>query len=112
MFSIFHSFLGISVAPEPCEEEELEAEAGSPDIEPGTEMDQGKLPDGDMPSQDDRFLLLQYFILYSYVSIPDDIPSDAEAEARLHQSEHAEALPEEDKRSESVETTSSIGTCH
>ncbi|KAF3689071.1 [F-actin]-monooxygenase MICAL3 [Channa argus] len=39
---------------DPCEDEELEAEAHSPDMEPGTEMDQ------------------------------DDIPSDAEAEARLH----------------------------
>uniref|UniRef100_A0A3B4T3W6 F-actin monooxygenase n=1 Tax=Seriola dumerili TaxID=41447 RepID=A0A3B4T3W6_SERDU len=63
---------------EPGEDEDLEAEADSPDIEPGTEMDQ------------------------------DDIPSDAEAEARLHQSEHVEALPEEDKKSESVEMTSSI----
>ncbi|XP_023271248.1 protein-methionine sulfoxide oxidase mical3a-like isoform X2 [Seriola lalandi dorsalis] len=63
---------------EPGEDEDLEAEADSPDIEPGTEMDQ------------------------------DDIPSDAEAEARLHQSEHVEALPEEDKKSESVEMASSI----
>jgi len=28
--------------PEPCEDEELEAEADSPDMEPGTELDQGK----------------------------------------------------------------------
>ncbi|GAA6215921.1 protein-methionine sulfoxide oxidase mical3a isoform X28 [Lates japonicus] len=63
---------------EPCEDEELEAEADGPDMEPGTEMDQ------------------------------DDIPSDAEAEARLHQSEHAEALPEEGKKSESVGMASSI----
>lgn len=28
--------------PEPCEDEDLEAEADSPDVEPGTEMDQGK----------------------------------------------------------------------
>lgn len=28
--------------PEPCEDEELEAEAYSPDMEPGTEMDQGE----------------------------------------------------------------------
>ncbi|XP_039471351.1 protein-methionine sulfoxide oxidase mical3a isoform X9 [Oreochromis aureus] len=63
---------------EPCEDEVLEAEADSPDMEPGTEMDQ------------------------------DDIPSDAEAEARLHQSEHDEALPEEDKESESLATPSSI----
>lgn len=27
---------------EPCEDEVLEAEADSPDMEPGTEMDQGK----------------------------------------------------------------------
>lgn len=29
------------ITPEPCEEDEPEAEAGSPDIEPGTEQDQG-----------------------------------------------------------------------
>uniref|UniRef100_A0A3Q1K3Q1 F-actin monooxygenase n=1 Tax=Anabas testudineus TaxID=64144 RepID=A0A3Q1K3Q1_ANATE len=34
-------------------------------------------------------------------SSDDDIPSDAEAEARLHASEQTEALPEEDKKSES-----------
>ncbi|XP_019959167.2 protein-methionine sulfoxide oxidase mical3a isoform X41 [Paralichthys olivaceus] len=62
---------------EPCEEEELEAEADSPDVEPGTEMDQ------------------------------EDIPSDAEAEARLHQSENTEALPEEDRKS-GVGVSSSI----
>ncbi|XP_026167090.1 protein-methionine sulfoxide oxidase mical3a isoform X27 [Mastacembelus armatus] len=67
-----------SMSGEPCEDDNLEAEAGSPDMEPGTEMDQ------------------------------DDIPSDAEAEARLHQSEHAEALLEEDKKSESLEVSSSI----
>uniref|UniRef100_A0A7N6AME5 F-actin monooxygenase n=1 Tax=Anabas testudineus TaxID=64144 RepID=A0A7N6AME5_ANATE len=64
---------------EPCEDDDLEAEADSPDMEPGTEMDQ------------------------------DDIPSDAEAEARLHASEQTEALPEEDKKSESVGMASSIG---
>ncbi|XP_070828909.1 protein-methionine sulfoxide oxidase mical3a isoform X2 [Chaetodon trifascialis] len=63
---------------EPCEDEDLEAEADSPDMEPGTEMDQ------------------------------DDIPSDAEAEARLHQSERAEVVPEDDKKSESLKTSSSI----
>ncbi|XP_041650668.1 protein-methionine sulfoxide oxidase mical3a isoform X10 [Cheilinus undulatus] len=63
---------------EPCEDEDLEAEADSPDMEPGTEMDQ------------------------------DDIPSDAEAEARLHQSERPEVLPEEDKKSDSLRMTSSI----
>ncbi|XP_029992779.1 protein-methionine sulfoxide oxidase mical3a isoform X5 [Sphaeramia orbicularis] len=67
-----------SMSGELCEDDELEAEADSPDVEPGTEMDQ------------------------------DDIPSDAEAEARLHQSEHTEAFPEEDKKSESVEMASSI----
>ncbi|XP_054475153.1 protein-methionine sulfoxide oxidase mical3a isoform X4 [Anoplopoma fimbria] len=61
-----------------CEDEDLEAEADSPDIEPGTEMDQ------------------------------DDIPSDAEAEARLHPSEHAEVLPEEERKSESLKMASSI----
>ncbi|XP_034079296.1 protein-methionine sulfoxide oxidase mical3a isoform X6 [Gymnodraco acuticeps] len=63
---------------EPCEDDDLEAEADSPDMEPGTEMDQ------------------------------DDIPSDAEAEARLHQSECVDVLPEEDKRSESQRMPSSI----
>ncbi|KAF3854533.1 hypothetical protein F7725_022588 [Dissostichus mawsoni] len=62
----------------PCEDDDLEAEADSPDMEPGTEMDQ------------------------------DDIPSDAEAEARLHQSERVDVLPEEDKRSESQRMPSSI----
>ncbi|XP_041795730.1 protein-methionine sulfoxide oxidase mical3a isoform X9 [Chelmon rostratus] len=66
-----------SMSGEPCDED-LEAEADSPDMEPGTEMDQ------------------------------DDIPSDAEAEARLHQSEHAEVVPEEDKKSESLKMSSSI----
>ncbi|XP_069385317.1 protein-methionine sulfoxide oxidase mical3a isoform X35 [Paralichthys olivaceus] len=66
-----------SMSGEPCEEEELEAEADSPDVEPGTEMDQ------------------------------EDIPSDAEAEARLHQSENTEALPEEDRKS-GVGVSSSI----
>ncbi|XP_062276120.1 protein-methionine sulfoxide oxidase mical3a [Scomber scombrus] len=63
---------------EPCEDDDLEAEADSPDVEPGTEMDQ------------------------------DDIPSDAEAEARLHRSGLAEALPEEGKKSESLGMASSI----
>ncbi|XP_078024215.1 protein-methionine sulfoxide oxidase mical3a isoform X29 [Epinephelus lanceolatus] len=61
-----------------CEDEDLEAEADSPDVEPGTEMDQ------------------------------DDIPSDAEAEARLHQLQRAEVLPEEEKESESLRMTPSI----
>uniref|UniRef100_A0A8D3AGZ6 F-actin monooxygenase n=1 Tax=Scophthalmus maximus TaxID=52904 RepID=A0A8D3AGZ6_SCOMX len=67
-----------SMSGEPCEDEDLEAEANSPDMEPGTEMDQ------------------------------DDIPSDAEAESRLHQSEDAGALPEEDKKSESVGVSSGV----
>ncbi|XP_074487879.1 protein-methionine sulfoxide oxidase mical3a isoform X6 [Sebastes fasciatus] len=63
---------------EACEDDDLEAEADSPDMEPGTEMDQ------------------------------DDIPSDAEAEARLHQSECPDVFPEEDKKSESLRMASSI----
>ncbi|XP_068458882.1 protein-methionine sulfoxide oxidase mical3a isoform X2 [Clinocottus analis] len=63
---------------EPCEGGDLEAEADGPDIEPGTEMDQ------------------------------DEIPSDAEAEARLHQSEPAEVCPEEHREPESLKTASSI----
>ncbi|MED6254775.1 hypothetical protein ATANTOWER_000074, partial [Ataeniobius toweri] len=61
-----------------CEDEELEAEADSPDMEPGTELDQ------------------------------DDIPSDAEAEARLHQAEEKEAASEENKEAESLGRDSSI----
>ncbi|XP_024235626.1 protein-methionine sulfoxide oxidase mical3a isoform X22 [Oncorhynchus tshawytscha] len=60
-----------SVSGETCEDEHPEVEVGSHDFEPGTEMDQ------------------------------EDIPSDAEAEALLHQSEISEAFPEEDKKSES-----------
>ncbi|XP_071199940.1 protein-methionine sulfoxide oxidase mical3a-like isoform X8 [Salvelinus alpinus] len=60
-----------SVSGEPCEDDDPEAEVGSRDFEPGNEMDQ------------------------------EDIPSDAEAEARLHQSELSDALPEEDKKSQS-----------
>uniref|UniRef100_A0A3B3U6Z0 F-actin monooxygenase n=1 Tax=Poecilia latipinna TaxID=48699 RepID=A0A3B3U6Z0_9TELE len=63
---------------EPCEDEELEAEADSPDMEPGTELDQ------------------------------DDIPSDAEAEARLQQSEQNEAPPEENQDTESLGRDSSF----
>ncbi|XP_034734166.1 protein-methionine sulfoxide oxidase mical3a [Etheostoma cragini] len=67
-----------SMSGEPCEDGDLEAEADSPDMEPGTEMDQ------------------------------DDIPSDAEAEAHLHQSGRGEELPEEDKKSERLRMSSSI----
>ncbi|KAM9808213.1 protein-methionine sulfoxide oxidase mical3a [Neosynchiropus ocellatus] len=63
---------------EPCEDEELEAEAEGPDVEPGTEMDQ------------------------------DDIPSDAEAEARLQRSALVEVLPDEEKESESLDLASSV----
>ncbi|XP_077372739.1 protein-methionine sulfoxide oxidase mical3a isoform X12 [Festucalex cinctus] len=68
-----------SMSGEPCEDDDLDAEADSPDIEPGTEMDQ------------------------------DDIPSDAEAEARLHPSLHSGAIPEDDETSESVGVTSDTG---
>ncbi|XP_029614762.1 protein-methionine sulfoxide oxidase mical3a isoform X19 [Salmo trutta] len=63
---------------ETCEDDDPEAEVGSHDFEPGTEMDQ------------------------------EDIPSDAEAEARLYQSEINEAFPEEAKKSESQGLASSI----
>ncbi|XP_061532830.1 protein-methionine sulfoxide oxidase mical3a isoform X18 [Phycodurus eques] len=69
-----------SMSGEPCEDDDLEAEADSPDMEPGTEMDQ------------------------------DDIPSDAEAEARLHPSVHNGAIPLENKTSQSVGLTLNIGT--
>ncbi|XP_029614759.1 protein-methionine sulfoxide oxidase mical3a isoform X16 [Salmo trutta] len=67
-----------SVSGETCEDDDPEAEVGSHDFEPGTEMDQ------------------------------EDIPSDAEAEARLYQSEINEAFPEEAKKSESQGLASSI----
>ncbi|XP_037834024.1 protein-methionine sulfoxide oxidase mical3a isoform X16 [Kryptolebias marmoratus] len=67
-----------SLSGELCEDEDLEAEAGSPDMEPGTELDQ------------------------------DDIPSDAEAEARLHQSELSEAPVEDSREEESMGMTSSV----
>ncbi|KAM9571991.1 protein-methionine sulfoxide oxidase mical3a-like isoform 23-T23 [Salvelinus alpinus] len=67
-----------SVSGENCEDDDPEAEDGSHDFELGTEMDQ------------------------------EDIPSDAEAEACLHQSEISEAFPEEDKKSESQGLASSI----
>lgn len=38
----FFFFRNFFVMPEPCEDEDLEAEADSPDVEPGTEMDQGE----------------------------------------------------------------------
>ncbi|XP_061773855.1 protein-methionine sulfoxide oxidase mical3a isoform X1 [Nerophis ophidion] len=67
-----------SMSGEPCEDDDLEAEADSPDIEPGTEMDQ------------------------------DDIPSDAEAEARLNPSVHTEAVPQEDNIFDSLAMPSNI----
>ena len=36
------SLLLISVTPEPCEDLEPEQEAYAPDLEPGTQMDQGR----------------------------------------------------------------------
>lgn len=45
-----------------------------------------------------------------YFSIPEDIPSDAEAEARVHQSECADGLPGDDGTSESLRM-SSVGMC-
>ncbi|KAG5830348.1 hypothetical protein ANANG_G00309560 [Anguilla anguilla] len=67
-----------SVSGEPCEDDDPEAEAGSPDVEPGTELDE------------------------------EDIPSDAEAEARLLSSERGEPLPEDGGVSESLERVSSL----
>ncbi|XP_072551014.1 protein-methionine sulfoxide oxidase mical3a isoform X11 [Salminus brasiliensis] len=63
---------------EPCEEEEddPDAEAGSPDIEPGTELDE------------------------------EDIPSDAEAEARSQRIDDAEPLPVDAGKPESIELVS------
>ncbi|XP_059916782.1 protein-methionine sulfoxide oxidase mical3a isoform X2 [Gadus macrocephalus] len=63
---------------EPCEDLEPEQEAYAPDLEPGTQMDQ------------------------------DDIPSDAEAEARLHPSEHVQSLPAEDRKSRFLGNVSSV----
>ncbi|XP_047678338.1 protein-methionine sulfoxide oxidase mical3a isoform X11 [Tachysurus fulvidraco] len=60
------------------DEEKLEAEAGSPDIEPGTELDE------------------------------DDIPSDAEAEARSQHVEDPELLPVDPEKPEILEQVSRI----
>ncbi|XP_072551010.1 protein-methionine sulfoxide oxidase mical3a isoform X7 [Salminus brasiliensis] len=67
-----------SMSGEPCEEEEddPDAEAGSPDIEPGTELDE------------------------------EDIPSDAEAEARSQRIDDAEPLPVDAGKPESIELVS------
>ncbi|CAL8323519.1 unnamed protein product, partial [Gadus morhua 'NCC'] len=67
-----------SISGEPCEDLEPEQEAYAPDLEPGTQMDQ------------------------------DDIPSDAEAEARLHPSEHVQLLPAEDRKSRFLGNVSSV----
>ncbi|XP_067246177.1 protein-methionine sulfoxide oxidase mical3a isoform X33 [Chanodichthys erythropterus] len=56
---------------EPCEDDDDDAEAGSPDFEPGTEIDQ------------------------------DDIPSDAEAEARSHCIDEVVMLPVDNGKPES-----------
>lgn len=45
------------------------------------------------------------------ILLVDEIPSDAEAEARLPPPLRNEAFPEEDKTSESVGSASDIGTC-
>ncbi|XP_060734140.1 protein-methionine sulfoxide oxidase mical3a isoform X27 [Tachysurus vachellii] len=69
-----------SMSGEPCvdDEEKLEAEAGSPDIEPGTELDE------------------------------DDIPSDAEAEARSQHVEDPELLPVDPEKPEILDQVSRI----
>ncbi|XP_031420387.1 protein-methionine sulfoxide oxidase mical3a isoform X3 [Clupea harengus] len=61
------------------DEDDLKAEAGSLNVVPGTEQDE------------------------------DDIPSDAEAEARLHQMPDQEELPKEPDRPESLGRVSSLG---
>ncbi|KAJ8245411.1 hypothetical protein GJAV_G00270450 [Gymnothorax javanicus] len=63
---------------EPCEDDDPDAEAGSPDVEPGTELDE------------------------------EEIPSDAEAEARLQCSERSEPSPEDGAASESLGRVSSL----
>nr|XP_055030903.1 protein-methionine sulfoxide oxidase mical3a isoform X14 [Misgurnus anguillicaudatus] len=69
-----------SMSGEPCEEGgELEAEADSPDMEPGTEQDQ------------------------------DDIPSDAEAEARSHCTDESLSLPVKNDKPEFEEHVFSTG---
>ncbi|XP_067246176.1 protein-methionine sulfoxide oxidase mical3a isoform X32 [Chanodichthys erythropterus] len=60
-----------SMSEEPCEDDDDDAEAGSPDFEPGTEIDQ------------------------------DDIPSDAEAEARSHCIDEVVMLPVDNGKPES-----------
>uniref|UniRef100_A0A4W6E1Z6 F-actin monooxygenase n=1 Tax=Lates calcarifer TaxID=8187 RepID=A0A4W6E1Z6_LATCA len=78
-------------------EGEALGDVGSRDGEADEEEDEEEEEDEDEDedeeeSSDGKFIFPSWY----------DIPSDAEAEARLHQSEHAEALPEEDKKSESV----------
>ncbi|XP_047678343.1 protein-methionine sulfoxide oxidase mical3a isoform X16 [Tachysurus fulvidraco] len=68
----------MSGEPSVDDEEKLEAEAGSPDIEPGTELDE------------------------------DDIPSDAEAEARSQHVEDPELLPVDPEKPEILEQVSRI----
>lgn len=51
------------------------------------------------------------WLLCVIFSISEDIPSDAEAEARLHESECVDRLPEEDGTSESLRMSSSVGMC-
>ncbi|XP_073709847.1 protein-methionine sulfoxide oxidase mical3a isoform X26 [Misgurnus anguillicaudatus] len=69
-----------SMSGEPCEEGgELEAEADSPDMEPGTEQDQ------------------------------DEIPSDAEAEARSHCTDESLSLPVNNDKPEIEEHVFSTG---
>ncbi|XP_067276257.1 protein-methionine sulfoxide oxidase mical3a isoform X4 [Pseudorasbora parva] len=60
-----------SMSKEPCEDDDDDAEAGSPDFEPGTEIDQ------------------------------EDIPSDAEAEARSHCIDEMVMLPVDNGKPES-----------
>ncbi|KPP76762.1 protein-methionine sulfoxide oxidase MICAL3-like [Scleropages formosus] len=67
------SFSQPSRSTEPCEEDDdPEAEAGSPDIEPGTELDE------------------------------EDIPSDAEVDVQLYQSQQPELLLDDKERHESL----------
>ncbi|XP_078805193.1 protein-methionine sulfoxide oxidase mical3a isoform X3 [Oryzias latipes] len=63
-----------SLSGEPCEDEELGAEAESPDMEPCTELDQVHDFKPSKASPD-------------WCLFPEEIPSDAEAEARLHRTE-------------------------
>uniref|UniRef100_I3JVZ6 F-actin monooxygenase n=1 Tax=Oreochromis niloticus TaxID=8128 RepID=I3JVZ6_ORENI len=86
-----------------CEEGEGEAlaDTGSRDGEVDEEDEEEDDEEDEDEAEEDEESSEGKLVLH-WFSCDNDIPSDAEAEARLHQSEHDEALPEEDKELESL----------